>query len=44
MGLSRPGPDATEVAVRADGPRLGARGAEAQVEVAADPAEQRGLS
>lgn len=43
VGFSRPGPDATEVPVRADGSRVGERGTEAQVEVAADPAEQRGL-
>ena len=43
VGFSRPGPDATEVPVRADGSRVGERSTEAQVEVAADPAEQRGL-
>lgn len=44
MGLSRPRLDAAEVPVRADGSWVGERGTEAQVEVAADPAEQRGLS
>lgn len=43
VGFSRPGPDAAEVPVCAYGSRVGARGTEAQVEVAADPAEQRGL-
>lgn len=42
VGLPRPRPDAAEVAVRADGSRLGEGGPEAQVEVAADAAEQRG--
>lgn len=42
MGLSRSRPDAAEVSVRPDGPRPGERGAEAQVEVAADHTEQRG--
>lgn len=43
VGFSRPGPDAAEVSVRADGPRDWEGGSEAQVEVAADTAEQRGL-
>lgn len=43
VGVSWPGPDATQVSVRAHGSRVGERGTEAQVEVAADPAEQRGL-
>lgn len=42
MGLPRSRPDAAEVSVRPDGPWPGERGAEAQVEVAADHAEQRG--
>lgn len=42
MGLSRPGPHAAKVSVRADGPRRGEGGSEAQVEVAADAAEQGG--
>lgn len=42
VGLPRPRPDAAEVSVRADGSRPGEGSAEAQVEVAADPAEQRG--
>lgn len=42
VGFSRPGPDAAEVSVRADGPRCGEGGSEAQVEVAADAAEQGG--
>lgn len=42
VGFPRPGPDAAEVSVRADGPRRGEGGSEAQVEVAADAAEQGG--
>lgn len=42
VGFSRPGPDAAEVSVCADGPRDWEGGSEAQVEVAADAAEQRG--
>lgn len=42
VGFPRSRPDAAEVSVRPDGPRPGERGAEAQVEVAADHAEQRG--
>lgn len=43
VGISRPGSDATEVSACTDGPWLGERCPEAQVEVAADSAEQRGL-
>lgn len=42
VGLSRPGPDAAEIPVCTDGSWFGEGGTEAQVEVAADPAEQRG--
>ena len=42
VGLPRPGPDAPEVPVHADGPRGGAGGAPPALEVAADAAEQRG--
>ena len=42
VGLPRPGPDAPEVPVHADGPRAGAGGASPPLEVAADAAEQRG--
>ena len=42
VGISRPGSDATEVSACTDGPRTGERRPEAPVEVAADPAEQRG--
>lgn len=43
VGLPRPGLDVAEVPVCANGSWAGERGFEAQVEVAADPAEQRGL-
>lgn len=43
MGISRPGSDAPEVSACTDGPWVGERRPEAQVEVAADSAEQRGL-
>lgn len=43
MGLSRSGPDAAKILVCANGSRVRERGTETQVEVAADPAEQRGL-
>lgn len=43
MGLSRPGSDAAEVSVCADGPWIGERSIEAKMEMAADSAEQRGL-
>lgn len=43
MGLPRPGLDVAQVPVCANGSWAGERGFEAQVEVAADPAEQRGL-
>lgn len=42
MGFPRPGPDVAEVSVRADGSRRGEGGSEAQVEVAANAAEQGG--
>lgn len=43
VGIPWPGSDATEVSACTDGPWLGERCPEAQVEVAADSAEQRGL-
>lgn len=42
VGFSRPGPNAAEVSLRANGPRCGEGGSEAQMEVAADTAEQGG--